>query len=134
MISDPEVITGAGSEGHRCPPALAVLQGRAGLPLQARREHLRSLCPQSKRILPQKVAGSIRMPSPKRKGGGLLCFLGELMTAPVVPSVMGTQYPLASVGVIGTWGISRATGQADNEAESVKRYLFLSDLYCSLTV
>ena len=115
-----------------CP---AVLQGRAGLPLQARREHLRSLCPQSKRILPQKVAGSIRMPSAKRKGGTPLFPWGvDGPPPPVVPSVMGTQYPLASVGVIGTWGISRATGQADNEAESVKRYLFLSDLCCSLTV
>lgn len=46
----------------------------------------------------------------------------------VVTSVMGIQYPLAGVGVMGMWGISKAMEQADDEAGSVKRYLFLSGL------
>lgn len=37
---------------------------------------------------------------------------------------MGTQYPLAGVGMIGTWGVSGAIGQADDELESVQRYPF----------
>lgn len=43
---------------------------------------------------------------------------------PVVPSVMGTQNLLASVSVIGTWGVSRAAEQAADEVISVQRYLF----------
>lgn len=47
---------------------------------------------------------------------------------------MGIQRPLAGVGVIGTWGVPRATGQADDEVEHVQRYLFWYGLRCSLTV
>lgn len=31
---------------------------------------------------------------------------------------------MAGVGVIGTWGVSRAIGQVDDEVESVQRYPF----------
>lgn len=41
---------------------------------------------------------------------------------------MGTQNPLASVSVIGTWGVSRATGQAADIVKSVQRYPFSNGL------